>query len=104
MLNALTTVERRKEIREEAARLTRSLERNGHAGKRDPGTPPPLQELFRRIAGEYREMPGLSLTLPQAQRLWGLDRDTCERALAILIERRVLRRGMNGTYVCGSPG
>jgi hypothetical protein len=104
MLNALTTAERRKEIGEEAARLTRSLERNGHARKTDPGTPPALQELFRQIAAEYREMPGLSLTLPQAQRLWGLDRDTCARALATLIERRVLRRAMNGTYVRWSTG
>jgi len=104
MLNARTTAERRKEISETAARVTRSLEGNGHARKTDPGTPPTLQELFRRIEGEYREMPGLSLTLLQAQRLWGLDRGTCERALAILIERRVLRRGMNGTYVRGSTG
>ena len=77
------------------------------AGKTAEGTgkgvaPPALQKLFRRIEGEYREMPGLSLTLRQAERLWGLDRPTCEFALATLIERRVLRRGMNGTYVCRS--
>ena len=44
-------------------------------------------------------MPGLSLTLPQAARLWGLDRRTCERVLTNLIERRVLKRAWNGTYV-----
>ena len=44
-------------------------------------------------------MPGLSLTLPQAARLWGLDPGTCECALAGLIERRVVRRAMNGTYI-----
>lgn len=36
-------------------------------------------------------MPGLCLTLPQAQRLWGLDADTCRRALATLVEAGYLR-------------
>ena len=29
-----------------------------------------VRELARRIEAEYVEMPGLSVTLPQAQRLW----------------------------------
>jgi hypothetical protein len=52
-----------------------------------------------RVAGEYREMPGLSLTLPQAARLLGLERSTCELVLAHLIDRRVLKRAPNGTYI-----
>ena len=40
--------------------------------------------LRSRIAGEYREMPGLGLTLAQAARLWGLDRATTERVLESL--------------------
>jgi hypothetical protein len=52
-----------------------------------------------RVEGEYREMPGLSLTLPQAVRLLGLDRSACELVLANLVERRVLKRASNGTYV-----
>lgn len=60
---------------------------------------PPIREAILRVEGEYREMPGLSLTLPQAARLWGLDQSTCERVLAILIERRVLKRALNGTYI-----
>lgn len=36
-------------------------------------------------------MPGLCLTLPQAQRLWGLDVTTCERAIAALVEAGYLR-------------
>jgi hypothetical protein len=55
--------------------------------------------MLRVVEGEYREMPGLSLTLPQAARLWGLDQRTCKRVLATLIERRVLKRASNGTYV-----
>ena len=59
----------------------------------------PIREAILRVEGEYRDMPGLSLTLPQAARLWGIDRSTCERVLANLIERRVLKRALNGTYV-----
>jgi hypothetical protein len=57
-----------------------------------------LLELFLRVESEYREMPGLSLTLAQAQRLWGLDRRTCEFVLTTLTDRRVLNRTTKGTY------
>ncbi len=58
-----------------------------------------LHELLRRIEGEYREMPGMCVTAPQAQRLWGLDATTCAFVLTTLIERRILRRTARGTYV-----
>lgn len=58
-----------------------------------------IREALLRVEGEYREMPGLSLTLPQAARLWGLDHSTCELVLTNLIKRRVLKRALNGTYV-----
>ena len=58
-----------------------------------------IDMLSQRIRSEYREMPGLRLTLAQAARLWGMDLSTCERVLASLIERRVLKRALNGTYV-----
>lgn len=58
-----------------------------------------IREALPSVEAEYREMPGLSLTLAQAARLWGLDRSTCERVLTILIERRLLKRARNGTYV-----
>ena len=58
-----------------------------------------LDALVMRIRAEYREMPGLSVTLSQAARLWGLDQSTCERVLATLIGRRILKRTLNGTYV-----
>ena len=65
----------------------------------DMRTMPAIREAILRVEGEYREMPGLSLTLPQAARLLGMDRSTCERVLADLVERRVLKRAWNGTYV-----
>ena len=45
----------------------------------------PREDVLRRIQGEYIEMPGLRLTVAQAQRLWGLDRAVCD---AVLIPRR----------------
>jgi len=47
--------------------------------------------LIDRVLGEYREMPGLALTVAQAQRLWGCDAVTCRRIADLLVERRVLR-------------
>jgi hypothetical protein len=58
-----------------------------------------VREALLRAEGEYREMPGLSLTMPQAARLWALDFSTCELILTNLIERRILKRALNGTYV-----
>jgi hypothetical protein len=52
-----------------------------------------------RVRGEYREMPGLALTLRQAQRLWALDGATCQRVLQELVETRFLRRTATGRYV-----
>jgi DNA-binding IclR family transcriptional regulator len=57
-----------------------------------------MASLRSRIAGEYREMPGLSLTLAQAARLWGLDRATTERVLESLSETNVLSRTRDGIY------
>jgi hypothetical protein len=58
-----------------------------------------LAPLVQRIEGEYHEMPGLKLTEVQAQRLWGLDPDTCHIVLVALMQRRFLRRTTNGMYV-----
>jgi len=44
-------------------------------------------DWLQLIQAEYREMPGLSLTKPQMQRLWGLDRATCDALLARLDRR-----------------
>ena len=62
-----------------------------------------IGELLLRVEGEYREMPGLSLTVPQAERLWGLDASTCASVLTALIKRRVLTRTANGAYLDDPP-
>ena len=55
-------------------------------------------ELLDRIRGEFREMPGLSLTLRQAARLWNLDSVTCDIALRILVEERYLAHTGRGSF------
>ena len=55
-------------------------------------------QVLRRICGEYLEMPGLRLTRAQAQRLWGLDEQTCLQLLELLIDQGFLHRRTDGTY------
>ena len=54
--------------------------------------------LLRRARGEYREMPGMRLTLDQAMRLWDLDRQTCQDLLNSLVAARFLEVDPNGRY------
>jgi len=65
---------------------------------------PRLQSAITRMEAEYQEMPGLVLTRHQAERLLGLDTATCERALAVLIGRRFLKRTATGGYLRNRPG
>ena len=54
------------------------------------------QPIAERIRGEFREMPGLQLTVAQACRLWSLDVPTCTAALSQLIEAGFLFRRTDG--------
>ncbi len=57
------------------------------------------RELLSRARGEFMEMPGLSLTLDQAQRLWALDRQTCSGVLSNLVRDGFLRQRRDGSYI-----
>jgi hypothetical protein len=46
---------------------------------------PSRDYLLRVIASEYREMPGMRLTLFQFGRLWNLDPQECEEVVGALI-------------------
>jgi hypothetical protein len=58
-----------------------------------------LDEAFRRVQGEYIEMPGLRLTTAQAQRLWGLDRAACDALLGALVDAKFLSKTRDGAFV-----
>ena len=60
--------------------------------------------LVRRVRGEYREMPGMRLTLDQAMRLWMLDRKTCSGVLDSLVAAHFLEQDQTGRYKKSHPG
>ena len=55
-------------------------------------------QVLRRVRAEYLEMPGLSLTAAQIQRLCGVDQGVCETALRILVESGFLSMRADGLY------
>ena len=57
------------------------------------------QLLEHRIRAEYTESPGLKLTRRQAQRLWGMDRETCDHVLSGMVKSHFLRRRDDDTFV-----
>jgi hypothetical protein len=64
-----------------------------------PETTVALHALLRRIEGEYLEMPGLSVTAAQAERLWGLSSTTCAFVLMTLVQAGILKQTTRGTYI-----
>jgi diguanylate cyclase (GGDEF)-like protein/PAS domain S-box-containing protein len=60
---------------------------------------PPPDVRVARIRDDYREMPGLRLTLAQACRLWQMDAPTGEAVLRTLLEERFLVRTVDGAFV-----
>jgi hypothetical protein len=71
------------------------LERSANVEPRD-------KDLQARIRAEYREMPGLKLTLAQASRLFNVDSARCERALARLVAAGALRVD-EGSFLLTQP-
>ena len=63
-----------------------------------PALESPVSDWVHIIQAEYREMPGLTLTRKQMERLWGLDDDMCDDVLAELLARGVLVRHTDGHY------
>jgi hypothetical protein len=59
----------------------------------------PASDILRRIVAEFSEMPGLKLTVAQAQRLWAIDRPTCERLIDSLTESGFLVRTRDGAVI-----
>jgi hypothetical protein len=60
--------------------------------------------LVERARGEFLEMPGLCLTIPQAARLWGLDTDSCSRIIDALVDVSFLRWTSEGNVARADRG
>jgi two-component system, OmpR family, alkaline phosphatase synthesis response regulator PhoP len=56
------------------------------------------QTLSERAKANYLELPGLNLSVRQAQRLWGFDEATCHRVLEGLVADGFLTRDENGQF------
>jgi hypothetical protein len=72
--------------------------------QRIPGVDEDTTRCIDRVRGEYREMPGLSLTPDQAARLWGMERQACQTVLEALVGSGFLRRTSGGGYVRADRG
>jgi hypothetical protein len=59
---------------------------------------PPRRQVEEMIAGMYGEMPGMSLFVRQAARLFGLRHATCQIVLDDLVRGGLLRRATDGQY------
>lgn len=64
-----------------------------------PPQNPAVDDVLRRVQGEFLEMPGLRLTEPQARRLWNLDQQSCELLLGVLVEEHFLFKTRDGAFM-----
>ena len=62
------------------------------------GAPEPMSPLAIRVHGEYREMPGLRLTVRQAARLFGMAPDAADAVLHELRRTSVLACSLDGAF------
>jgi len=60
--------------------------------------------MLRRIRSEYREMPGHALSVGQAERMWNLPHNECERLLRELVDAGFLSRTELGLFVRADAG
>jgi len=62
------------------------------------GAPRGISPLVERVRGEYREMPGLRLTVRQAARLFGVTPDVADAVLHELQRVTILARSDDGAF------
>jgi len=62
-----------------------------------------MTDWLHLVQAEYLEMPGLQLTGPQVQRLWGFEDQICREILEQLVEMHFLRRTDRALYVLDAP-
>ena len=74
------------------------LQLNSSSTSGFPIQPDPKTVIAERVRGEFREMPGLALTLAQAARLWSLDPATCGEVVSQLVESGYLCRRGDGAF------
>ena len=64
-----------------------------------PARSAPLAALLQRVRDQYRDTPGLTLTKPQATRLFGVAPSVCAAMLRALVMENFLSRTGEGLFV-----
>ena len=57
-----------------------------------------LEQLIARTRSEYLEMPGLRLSVTEASRLWGFEKDLAETILRALVDDGFLKVAADGKF------
>ena len=57
-----------------------------------------VETLVMRVQNEFLDTPTLRLTVPQAERHFGIDQASCQAVLGLLVDAHVLARSADGRY------
>ena len=57
-----------------------------------------IETSIDRVRGAYVKMPGMRLTLPQIERLCGIDASACVAVVNALLDLKFLLANEDGTY------
>jgi len=63
-----------------------------------------IEDVLNRLRAEFVEMPGISLTSEQVQRLCGVDRTICQMVLNALVNEKFLAAKSDGQYARRTDG
>ena len=55
-----------------------------------------VTRVIDRVRAEFNEMPGMTLTVPQASKLFGLDEELCRSVVEQLVSAEYLRKTESG--------
>ena len=62
-----------------------------------------IETSIDRVRGAYVKMPGMRLTLPQIERLCGIDASACVAVVNALLDLKFLSANGDGTYSRRAP-
>jgi len=54
--------------------------------------------VTKRVQAEFEEMPGMTLTMPQASRLFGIEREICKTIVERLVRTSYLKWTAAGSF------
>ena len=61
-----------------------------------------VELVTKRVRAEFEEMPGMTLTMPQASRLFGIEREICKNVVERLVTSSYLKWTDSGGFTRAS--